>query len=58
MSDAVYKAVAQTPLGPIYDFAHSRSAAITMVQEALRHAQIHSTITVYIYTGGEEGTTE
>jgi hypothetical protein len=58
MSDFVYKAVAQTPLGPIYNFAHGRSAAVNMVRESLRNAQIQTPIKVYIYTGGEEGTTE
>jgi len=58
MNDFVYKAVAQTPLGPIYNFSHSREAAINMVRESLRNVQIQAKIKVYIYTGGEEGTTE
>lgn len=54
MSDFVYKAIAQTPLGPIYNFAHSREAAVNMVRESLRNVQIQAKIKVYIYTGGKE----
>ena len=57
MNDFVYKAVAQTPLGPIYNFAHSKEAAVNMVLSAIQSEEIRKTLKVYIYTGGEEGTT-
>jgi len=54
MSDFVYKAVAQTSLGPFCEFAHTRDAAVAMVAERLRNLQIHAEIKAYVYTGGED----
>lgn len=57
MSNFVYKAIVQTPLGPVYDFAHTKEAAVAKVLSVHQGEHIRKTLKVYIYTGGKEATT-